>query len=271
MEIFADKALATRLERTEGAVNASFVETRARSFPERRAEWAEIAGTLAMFDGAGSPMTQTFGLGMIAPPTPDDLAALEAFFFERGADVDHEVSPLAGAATFALLAERGYRPIELSNVLVQSLAAAPIATGALVARRASPSEEDAWVETSVRGWSASAEFAALIRELATLSFRNPKMTSFAVERDGALIATGSLGIHDGVALFAGASTAPEERGHGAQKALLRARLDEARACRCDVAMMAAEPGSTSQRNAERNAFRVAYTRTKWRLLRAAAR
>jgi hypothetical protein len=30
-------------------------------------------------------------------------------------------------------------------------------------------------------------------------------------------------------------------------------------------MMCAESGSASQRNAERQGFRIAYTRTKWRL------
>jgi hypothetical protein len=34
---------------------------------------------------------------------------------------------------------------------------------------------------------------------------------------------------------------------------------------CDLAMMVAEAGSESQRNAERQGFRVAYTRMKWRL------
>ena len=34
---------------------------------------------------------------------------------------------------------------------------------------------------------------------------------------------------------------------------------------CDLAMMVAVPGSDSQRNAERNGFRIAYTRTKWKL------
>ena len=36
---------------------------------------------------------------------------------------------------------------------------------------------------------------------------------------------------------------------------------------CDLAMMVAEAGSNSQRNAERKGFRIAYTRTKWRLFR----
>jgi hypothetical protein len=34
---------------------------------------------------------------------------------------------------------------------------------------------------------------------------------------------------------------------------------------CDLAMMVAAVGSDSQRNAERNGFRIAYTRIKWRL------
>jgi hypothetical protein len=34
---------------------------------------------------------------------------------------------------------------------------------------------------------------------------------------------------------------------------------------CDLAMMGAELDSRSQRNAERNGFRIANTRTKWKL------
>lgn len=34
---------------------------------------------------------------------------------------------------------------------------------------------------------------------------------------------------------------------------------------CDLAMMVAEAGSDSQRNAERKGFQIAYTRIQWRL------
>jgi hypothetical protein len=34
---------------------------------------------------------------------------------------------------------------------------------------------------------------------------------------------------------------------------------------CNLAMMVAEVGSESQRNAERKGFQIAYTRIKWRL------
>jgi GNAT superfamily N-acetyltransferase len=79
-----------------------------------------------------------------------------------------------------------------------------------------------------------------------------------------------MSIHEGVALLAGASTVPEARGRGAQLALLDARLRYAVEHGCDLAMMCALPGSASQRNAERQGFRIAYTRIKWRLDRPAS-
>ena len=72
-------------------------------------------------------------------------------------------------------------------------------------------------------------------------------------------------MHEGTALLAGASTIPSGRRLGAQNALLDARLQTAVSNQCDLAMMVAAPGSSSQRNAERQGFRIAYTRTKWML------
>ncbi|MCA1573915.1 MAG: GNAT family N-acetyltransferase, partial [Acidobacteria bacterium] len=59
------------------------------------------------------------------------------------------------------------------------------------------------------------------------------------------------------------------RKQGAQLALLEGRLRYAAQQGCDIAMMGALPGSGSQRNAERNGFRIAYTRVKWHLPDAA--
>jgi hypothetical protein len=55
------------------------------------------------------------------------------------------------------------------------------------------------------------------------------------------------------------------RRHGLQAALLEARLRYAFERGSLLAMMVTEAGSQSQRNAERQGFRIAYTRTKWRL------
>jgi GNAT superfamily N-acetyltransferase len=269
----ADRALAQRLERAEGSSNAAFVESRASLFPETRAEWREVGGTYAMFDGPDSPVTQTFGFGLFAAPTTAELAALEGFFHAHGAPVYHEVSPMGDPAHIALLAERGYRPLEYTSVLHQPLpladhgvAAAP---ASVRARPIEPHEGPLWAETAARGWSETAGITDFMRTFGEVTARSRGTHCFVAERDGVAIAAGALTTHRNVALLAGASTVPAWRGQGAQAALLAARLRFAAEQGCDLAMMGAQPGSASQRNAERQGFRIAYTRTKWALHHAA--
>jgi hypothetical protein len=267
---FADLDLARRLERTESLSNAGFVEARDRAFPQVGARWIEVAGTYAMFDGANSPVTQTFGLGMFEPLIPENLDKLETFFFERGADVFHEVCPLADPTTFALLSERGYKPIEFSNVLYR-----PITTGfrldtsrneKVQVRLTGPDEVDLWAETAFEGWSEFTEVADFLRDLGQVMARSKSLTCLA-ELDDRPIAAGALSINGDVALLAGASTIPSARRQGAQLALLEERLRYGAAQGCTIAMMVTQPGSGSQRNSERHGFRIAYTRTKWHLQR----
>jgi GNAT superfamily N-acetyltransferase len=72
-----------------------------------------------------------------------------------------------------------------------------------------------------------------------------------------------MSIHQSVASFGGAGTLPEFRNRGVQRALLLARIAQAAREGCDLAMVATAPGSGSQRNVERQGFRVVYTRTKF--------
>ena len=229
----------------------------------------EVAGAYAMFDGAASPVTQSFGLGVFAAPTPADMDALEQFFTTRGAEVHHEVSPLADPATLPLLTSRGYRPIELTSVMHQPMGprgAASTATD-IRARPITKGEESVWAETSARGWSEYPEVTDFMRDFGRVSAHARGTRCFLAERRGVPIAAAALTMHGGVALLAGASTVPEWRGRGAQAALLAARLGFAADQGCDLAMMGAQPGSGSQRNAERQGFRIAYTRIKWQLHR----
>lgn len=265
----SDLALARRLERTEGAANAAFVEARADHAPAVRATWIEVDGTYAMYDGVDSPLTQTFGLGLFAPPTEGALETLEAFFRSRGADVHHEVSPIASSALLTLLPARDYVPVELTTVLYKPLAGVPRVAaspgdGAPQARPIGRERMADWVEASALGWSELPEVSAFMREFGVVSANSRGMTCYVAEIAGAIVATGAMSVHAGVALLAGASTIPAWRGRGAQSALLATRLSHASEMGCDLAMICAAPGSTSQVNAERQGFRVAYTRTKWR-------
>lgn len=268
--IFSDVDLARRLERVEGKATREFIETRARLFPEVGAEWIEVAGAYVMYDGAASLMTQTFGLGMFQETTAADMDEIENFLRTRGAHVFHEVSPLADASLLSLLNERGYQPIEFTSVMFRPISPggadlpAPL-NDKVEVRIVGEDEHELWAQTAAHGWSEFTEFADQILELSRLSAKRAGAASFLAEIDGEPIATGGIGIYDGVVLLAGASTVPEGRRQGAQAALLGSRLRYAAERECDIAMMCAQPGSTSQRNAERNGFRIAYTRIKWRL------
>ena len=270
-EHVTDLALAQRLERAEATANAAFVEARAGVSPSLRAEWRDVSGTYAMFDGVGSPLTQTFGLGLFSPPTATQLEEIEAFFRDRGAEVFHEVSPLADPAVLTILAERGYHPVELSSVMHMRLtsgrsdATRPLAPELRV-RVIAADEGTAWAETAARGWGETPELSAFVRELGGISARTRGTVCFVAEWNGHAIGAAALGVHGNVALLAGASTDPAFRGRGAQAALLDARLRHARAVGCDIAMMVAAPGSASQRNGERQGFRIAYTRIKWHMM-----
>ena len=262
---FVDLDLARRLEGTEGHANAKFVESRARRVPETGACWTEVAGTYGLFDGVGSPCTQTFRLGMFEPVTDSALDTLETFFASRGSDTFHEVSPLADPSALTLLNARGYRPCELTSVLFQPLPISgdDLASQNLIVGRIAPTEQGLWAETAVRGWGASAELREFMSSFGSTSAGAEDTYPFLATLDGAPVATGSLVMCNDVALLAGASTVPEARGRGAQRALLGARLRFASSMGCTIAMMCAAPGSSSQRNAERSGFRIAYTRVKW--------
>jgi hypothetical protein len=266
---FSDLALSRRLERAEGRSNADFVEARAKFFPDSGAQWIEVAGAYAMFDGVGSPITQTFGLGVFDPITQTEMENLEEFFQQRGAHVYHEVSPMADQSLLPLLSERGYQPIELTSVMYR-----PVSSGLRLAsprsekvqaRPIREGEEEMWARTATKGLSGETGFSGQIMDLFYVSAKRSLGLSFVAEIEGQAIAAGSMLIHEGVALLAGASTIPEGRKQGAQLALLESRLNYAAEAGCDIAMMGAAPGSSSQRNAERQGFRIAYTRIKWEL------
>jgi GNAT superfamily N-acetyltransferase len=265
--LFSDLALARRLERAEGHACLQFAEARRRLFPDSGSCWMECAGAHVVFDGVDSPVTQTFGLGLFEDLTVASLDIIERFFQDRGAPVQHEVSPLAGVPALDLLCARHYRPIEISSVMVRTVESPSADAPANIhVRVASPEEANLWAEIGVRGWTPEhPELAPIMQQFGAIAFAREHGPCFLAELDGQPAATGSLWVHDGIALFSGAATIPEMRRRGLQSALLQERLRYAFEHGCDLAMMVAEAGSESQRNAERKGFRIAYTRLKWRL------
>ena len=226
--IFVDKQLSQRLERTEARVNVDFVETRARIEPEHGAAWIEVGGAYAMYDGAESPLTQTFGLGMFEDATAAHLDEIEAFFATRNAPVLHEVSPMTDPSLMELLATRGYRPVELTSIMYRELGLnieKRERSVGLTTRVTTPDEVELWARTSADGWHAEyEELGEFMFNFGSIGAQCARAFPYIAEINGVAIATGMLFIHDDICMLAGASTVPEGRNKGAQSALLEDRL-----------------------------------------------
>ncbi len=178
---------------------------------------------------------------------------------------------MADPAMITLLNQRGYQPIELTSVMFQEIEAAnsldlPLNPN-IKTRIIEKGEEKIWAQTSANGWSTEGQgLADFLFQFGQISAETKGGFPFLAELGGKAISAGMLFIYDEVAILAGASTVPEGRRKGAQNALLDARLRFAAQKGCELAAMGALPGSGSQRNAEKNGFRTAYTRTKWQLI-----
>jgi len=255
--IFADLALARRLEAAEAAVGIAC----ARAQAPAGAAIEALAGGWAVFVGAQSPLTHALGLGMNGPVTAAEVDAVEAFFRVRGATVNLDLCPYAHPSLVELLRGRGYGPVEFANVLVRPLAGELPWPPDARAGEAASGESELWARTVAAGFTERAEFTAEELDVGRAIFRAEGMSCYLGRREeGAPVAAAALAVKDGVATLLGDSTAPGFRGAGWQTALIRTRLDAAVLAGCDLATASTLPGSISQRNYQRAGFQVAYTR-----------
>ena len=251
--IFADLALARRLEAAEAA------NTRGCSATEGAAV-LEMAGGCAIFAGADSPLTQAVGIGLHGPVRGAELDAIESFLASRGARVSLDVCPLADPTLLEALAERGYRATEFNNVLVKPLAGGEIVFTPRV-RRALAGEGDLWSHTVGRGFFEQVELTTAEMDVGRAIFAMPEALCYLAAAESGQPAGGAAAaLRDGLAILFADATVDEYRRRGLQRELIAARLNEALARGCDLATASTAPGSASQRNYERMGFTVAYTK-----------
>ena len=78
--LFADHALARRLEGADAQGNAAFAPIYVRLYPDVGATAEPMAAVYAMLAGVAPPLTQSDGLGMHGPVTTAELEHLEEFY-----------------------------------------------------------------------------------------------------------------------------------------------------------------------------------------------
>jgi GNAT superfamily N-acetyltransferase len=264
---FMNLELARRVEFAEAAACRECAEAFHAQHPEFPVAVEEIGGGVACFAGAESPITQAIGFGLKGSVEDSDFDRLGEFFLSRNAPAAAEICPLVEMSLYEKFATRGYRLLEVSDVLIKSIdkenvASTATASPAFTIRPACRDEAKLWTRTVAQGFAEHFPVTPEMLDVMEGFFLGKNSRPFLALVDGEAAGGAAMTIHDGVCGLFGASTLPDFRGRGIQTALLAARISVAANEGCDLAVSIAQPGSISHRNIERSGFRVAYTRTK---------
>jgi GNAT superfamily N-acetyltransferase len=255
--------LARRLEEAESHAGEAFALRLALRRPALAVAVEPLAGGRAVFAGPGSPLTEAKAIGLHGPVTEADIDRLEAFYFGRREPCRVFVCPMADPSLVEGLGHRGYRLSGFENFLAMPLApddTAPPPTPGIEVRPAGLDTADLYARVVAPNFAGPEGPTDDLMDLIASMFGMGHSSAFVAFVDSQPVGGGAVLIHDGVALLAGAATLPAYRNRGVHAALHHARLDLARRSGCDLVAQSAQPGSTSQRNAERRGLRVAYTR-----------
>ncbi len=280
--MFADVAVARRIERAEAGMSASMVgAVSRRSGTEAFVE--PIGEGYAIYAGPGSPFNKIIGAGLEGRPIDESaLDRAERIFDAHGAAARAEICVLASPDVFAVFNRRGYRFETVEHVLglrlppasdVVALQQDRLAVSLADGESASRQWIDALVEgfavpdvteTGVTGESFPAD---VLREIFSNYDGVTDFRRYLARVDGQVAGGGGLFTGNGVGILCGAATLARFRRQGVQAALLRRRLEDAAAAGCDLAVVTTAPGSKSQQNAQRQGFALLYARAV--LVRAA--
>jgi GNAT superfamily N-acetyltransferase len=252
--MFAGLQLARRIEAAEAA------NARACQEGQPGAAFLEIAGGVAVFAGAESPLTQVVGIGLNGPVHETEIETIETFFRSRGAPVTIDFCPLAEPGLLQALGERGFRATEFNNVLVKPLEGSAVNLVPRV-RQASPEESELWSRTVGEGFFEQAELSREEMDVGrAVFFMAGSLCYLAATESGETAGGAAMAVREGLAILFADGVVTRFRRQGLHRELIASRLHDAAAQGCDLATASTLPGSPSQRNYERAGFQVVYTK-----------
>ncbi len=267
--ILTSPHVATVLEEAEARHLRRQVETW-RALGARDARVVDIAGGVAAFTqrAFGRKLNHVTGLGMHGPVDPAALEALESDYAARGLGVEIDLCPHADPGLLPLLAARGYAVDAFSSTYARMLddLPSPGMPSQDIEVLEGGAADDLFVQASIAGFSVQARERPrdLLDALARIAQAREDTSLFVARVAGQVAGSAGLSVAATPLGLVGelyiASTLPAFRGRGVQTALLRARLQAAKAAGCALAVVMARPANASARNTERAGFRLAFTK-----------
>lgn len=251
----ADLLLAARLESAEAANLMRMVQ--AAGVDPHTLAFEPFAGGVAVFAGAGSPMTHAVGIGMRGRVSEEELERMEAFFRERGSGCVIDLCPMADPSVLAFVQARNYRAVEFNNVMVRRIDPDEVIEPVAGVRAAAEGELPHWSRLVSEGFS---EYMPVTEQMQGLVSAMCKGAHCWFAGEPEPVGGASMTVHERVALLSGDAVLTAARGRGWQAALIRERLAAAQRLDCNLACAAVLPGSGSHRNYERAGFQLMYMR-----------
>jgi hypothetical protein len=258
--VLLTRELDETIRRCELAGIRSGIDSVRRLYPEERAASMEIAGGLAVFTGVDSPLSQTYGIGTVAPVTAEGIAQITDFYASRGATPRVFVTPMADPTLGRVLAAAGYAPAEYENVMASDQFDAYALYGDRIDLARDISE---WARASTQGFMDLETLAPDDDRIARVLASSEGVSALEARDGVTIVATAAMDIRgECSAMFAG-STMREYRHRGQHLALIRDRIARARDAGARFMRATAHPASSSERNFHRCGFVTLYTRVLW--------
>ncbi len=235
------------------------IETVRRLAPDIGAGSIQVAGGLVAFTGIESPLSKAYGVAMLGPVTPQELARITEFYESRGTTARVFVNPLADPTLGRGLVAAGYAPVEYLSVLICD----DLETHAL-------RDDSIAIAQDAREWARASSQGFVGREepdfeddIAFVLVSSEGVLALEAREHDAIVATAAMDVRDeSAALFAG-STMARFRHRGWHTKMIRDRIARAREAGARFVRASAFAAGPAERNFQRCGFTTLYTRTLW--------
>jgi GNAT superfamily N-acetyltransferase len=257
-KMIVDHELINQVEDAIAAERSAFAAGMAAFQPESGACWLPIAGGRAIFTGADFFTNRVMAIGLHGPVSRDDVERVETFYAERGLPSEIELASTVDRSLLRLLSQRGYQLVRFRNIYAQAVGRRDVAGPKVVEiHEVDASNAADWSTTLLDGFEYTTDADRDRVEIWNRMLRTvSELTALVAVMDGKPVGSASVMILGSTAVLGGAATLPAFRRQGVQQALIKARLAVAARTGCELAVVTADPGSSSGRNAERTGFQL---------------
>ncbi len=266
MEKFGNIELAKIIEKASAEDDAAYVLAMKKLSNNDEWGYLEFPGGVACYVG-NSPYTGVHGFGTSEEEhTEELLVKIEEFYKSKGCSVILSVPSVASYNVFKLLFDKGYGTLGCRNTYIYD------SREKIGKESKHPIDEasegnglDNWLQVVSEGFAGKAlEEADDISKGQSIKEGN---SFFLAKVNDEYAAASALYTNGEVARLGGMGTLVDFRGKGLQTEMIRHRVNHALEKRCKYIFSDTQPGNNSQRNLERNGFKLAYTRIIFRKLK----